>query len=377
MLKKIKAKLQKWHNTINNYITYTYYTIKYPLPLLSKLPKSSHVVFTHNCGGGSELFLHNVMENQHNIIIIRPTKCQSRFITIYEINSDSKQYFILSTRQLFLFLEKISTTDILINSLVGYKDLFILCKKLSTIKKYPITYMLHDYHCICPTINLLSNKMFCQLKCSECQHHINIEKYRFFWKMLLMECKEIKTFSISSKKLLEIAYPNINNTKITVTPHDMSYFIHSNLPIKGKPIKLGIIGNVSCLHKGKEVLDNLFAYMSKSTNIETTIIGTYSDKIPYQNVIQTGKYNTENLVNLCIEHNITVAFMPSICPETFSYVIHELIALNIPTVCLNLGAQAEYIKQYKYGVISPSAEPAKILKCLQQAYALGQINSIS
>jgi glycosyltransferase involved in cell wall biosynthesis len=43
----------------------------------------------------------------------------------------------------------------------------------------------------------------------------------------------------------------------------------------------------------------------------------------------------------------TVFLFPSICPETFSYVVQELMHFGFPIVAFNIGAPAERLKRYK------------------------------
>jgi glycosyltransferase involved in cell wall biosynthesis len=62
-----------------------------------------------------------------------------------------------------------------------------------------------------------------------------------------------------------------------------------------------------------------------------------------------------------------IFLMPSICPETFSYVTQELIDMEVPLVCFDIGAQAEKIKNYHKGlIISYDSTPNEILEQIEQ-----------
>jgi glycosyltransferase involved in cell wall biosynthesis len=65
----------------------------------------------------------------------------------------------------------------------------------------------------------------------------------------------------------------------------------------------------------------------------------------------TGAYKHSQLPELLKEHNITVAAITSVVPETFCYVLQELMMLNYPVVSFNIGAQGERTSQYKYGSV--------------------------
>ena len=51
------------------------------------------------------------------------------------------------------------------------------------------------------------------------------------------------------------------------------------------------------------------------------------------------------------KNNIDIVFIASIIPETFSYTTAETISMGLPVACFNLGAQAEFVKQYSHGLI--------------------------
>jgi hypothetical protein len=53
-------------------------------------------------------------------------------------------------------------------------------------------------------------------------------------------------------------------------------------------------------------------------------------------------------------------FIPSICPETFSYTTQEAINMEINVACFDLGAPAERLKNYSKSLIMNSFEPQYI-----------------
>ncbi len=52
---------------------------------------------------------------------------------------------------------------------------------------------------------------------------------------------------------------------------------------------------------------------------------------------------------------------PSICPETFSYVVHELMDMKLPVASFNFGAPAERLASYSKGLVLSSMDPASVL----------------
>jgi len=131
---------------------------------------------------------------------------------------------------------------------------------------------------------------------------------------------------------------------------------------------LGIVGNIR-FNKGSKILSQLAEEISdKSLDIKIVIIGStdiYTDK---SLINVTGEYNQKNLPQLIVDSGANILFFPSIWPETFSYVVQELMHYNLPIACFNLGAPAERIASYKKGLIIHSMQPKLILNKLVKFY---------
>jgi len=54
---------------------------------------------------------------------------------------------------------------------------------------------------------------------------------------------------------------------------------------------------------------------------------------------------------LVVENDIDLFFISSIWPETFSYTTQEVINMELPIACFNLGAQADRIGAYSKGLV--------------------------
>ena len=78
-------------------------------------------------------------------------------------------------------------------------------------------------------------------------------------------------------------------------------------------------------------------------------------------VTQTGKYQHDQLSKLIESSGANIFFFPSIWPETFSYVVQELITMKLPTASFKLGAPAERLEIYPKGLLIESMNPVDIL----------------
>ena len=69
----------------------------------------------------------------------------------------------------------------------------------------------------------------------------------------------------------------------------------------------------------------------------------------------------DKVSKLVLENEIDVIFIPSIWPETYSYTTQEAIEMEMPVVCLNIGAQAERVSEYNMGRVIDSFDSEIIL----------------
>ncbi|HEX3061720.1 MAG TPA: glycosyltransferase, partial [Usitatibacter sp.] len=79
----------------------------------------------------------------------------------------------------------------------------------------------------------------------------------------------------------------------------------------------------------------------------------------------TGTYERAQLVDLVESHGINMLFFPSVWPETFSYVVAEMMALGLPVVAFDLGAPAERLRGYpKARMCAEATGPAALTQLL-------------
>ena len=64
--------------------------------------------------------------------------------------------------------------------------------------------------------------------------------------------------------------------------------------------------------------------------------------------------------------------MPSVCPETYSYVTDEIMAMDMPIVVFGIGAPAERVARYTRGAvtadITAEAALADIMRLAERAH---------
>jgi glycosyltransferase involved in cell wall biosynthesis len=95
--------------------------------------------------------------------------------------------------------------------------------------------------------------------------------------------------------------------------------------------------------------------------VKIVVIGTIEVTCDPQVVTQTGAYKHDELRGLIEKSGANVFLFPSICPETFSYVVQELVTMLLPVASFNLGAPAERLATYSNGIVMDSMNPSAVL----------------
>jgi glycosyltransferase involved in cell wall biosynthesis len=335
---------------------------------------NSKLVFTHSHGGGTELYIKNILLDNNTIIVRNISYYKKDICYIISYHTNRIYISILGIKK--LLLNKFSA--IYINSLYSYYGYFTIIQYIVKYKEMnkncTIKYFVHDFHAICPSFNLIAKGEYCKLNCNKnkCQFNLfhdmynsTIEAWRYNWNRVFFVCDEIRTFSFSSRAIFLQVYSNIEE-KITIIPHSMNYCTFS--PIVGIgdfPVHVGIIGNCNTISKGSLVIRD---FLNKvDTSIPVTLVGLNEKQvgIKKKNVNYTGIYIQKDLPDIIKKEQISIIFFTSICPETFSYLVSELMILEIPIICFNLGAQAEKIKNYKKGIVLKSKDIDEVIKTIK------------
>lgn len=223
-------------------------------------------------------------------------------------------------------------------------------------------YTVHDFYCLCPSINMLYNmEQYClcidKKDCTQCLKNklgisnniINLWKVR--WENYLEQFDEVLTPSKSTKEILQKEY-----TKLHCKDIEHGINIHqnkSNLTYNGK-MNVAFVG-VMAKHKGAEIVQDLIKIV-KDSDVSFHLFGDseYQGlKKSTNNYIYHGKYKREELPQLLADNNINLVCNLSIWPETYSYTLTETISCGVPVLSYNVGAVAERVEKYGFGWTVP------------------------
>jgi lipopolysaccharide biosynthesis protein/glycosyltransferase involved in cell wall biosynthesis len=244
-------------------------------------------------------------------------------------------------------------------------------------------YMFHDFFSVCPSLNLLDkNYKFCGIPadpkhcdaclknnshlCSSLPKGFTIDGWRAAWKELIINAEKLVFFSESTRRIVERAYP-VKPEQVEIVSHTplIEYAYPIRIPKNGG-MTIAVVGNI-CKHKGGDiVIEVARLLLNDEPTARVVVIGEIEAYPIPSNMLVTGKYVREKLPELLEHYHVTVGLMPSICPETFSYVTQELMALALPLVCFDLGAPAERIGPWEHGLIAPETNAKSALETLQK-----------
>ena len=197
--------------------------------------------------------------------------------------------------------------------------------------------------------------------------NVDVQHWRDIMLCFFGKVDEIRTFCDDSKLRMKRVFPNFG---YTVVPH------HEPIAIKRKPkllfdkMHIGVIGNIT-RYKGKNIVEDFASFLQKHhQDKEMTIIGhiNLSSKTGLSNIKVTGKYKQEQLPDLVEETGVNIILFPSTVPETFSYVMHEIMQMELPVVTLDRGAQKDCAVAYKWGTVVPDTAPETIWQSLLSLY---------
>ncbi len=242
---------------------------------------------------------------------------------------------------------------------------------------------MHDYFPVCPSPVLLdAERRHCGVPsldvcraCLKANHdpyvslagERSIDAWRKRWGALLAMASEIRCFSDASARVVLRAYPGVQ-AKITVVPHEVTGM--RPVRVRRSPsdeLVVGVIGAIG-FHKGSTVVGDLVRAMERDPQrSRVVVIGTLESDCSSARLVQTGSYRHEQLPALVERHGINVGLVPSVWPETFCFVAHEVAAMGLPLVTLDYGAQADLARNYPRGRVSASQDGERLLQTLWDA----------
>jgi len=268
-------------------------------------------------------------------------------------------------------------TSIEVHSLAGFTEPGQVASWLEAATQGDVTVSIHwhDHYFICPTRHLLTaGDSYCGVPdvsvCGQCLpenphcldaplRKMDVAVWREKWGAVMANASEIRVFSDSSGELIRQLWPALGHT-VRCQPHDVSNIHLAPLtPAADSGLSIGVIGRIG-RHKGAAEVAALARQIEREQGgAKITVFGTLEERTSPAVVTETGPFAEGELAALCAAHGINVFWMPSVWPETFSFVLHEMRAMGLPVLAYDVGAQADTLRREGGGRILPLGATAE------------------
>ncbi|MFM7289735.1 MAG: hypothetical protein ACKO6B_00700 [Planctomycetia bacterium] len=343
------------------------------------------VIIDHSMGGGANAFRERVIEEltaagETVVLLTFAVSSLSLLAEIRMAGMPPRAVAIAGLDALRASLRHARLTQVIYNCGVSFPQpqgipafIHSLCR--STGARLSIA--IHDYFLVCPSSYLLDRDgLFCGVpdvdRCRRClpahedgfvtlAGERSIDRWRAAWGDLLRSADEIRCFSESSRRLVSRAYPNIAG-RLQVRPHhvDSLRTVRIGTAMDG-PLVIGVIGSISH-HKGAGIVADLaHAIESQQAAARIVVLGHVDAACPPAVVQAVGEYERRELPDLVERYGIQLALLPSICPETFSFVAHEVLSMGLPLMTLDCGAQADLARSHPLGRVATRTDGPGLL----------------
>lgn len=348
------------------------------------------LIIDHDIGGGANTYRRKLVKdrlalNQPVFVLTAPqsfsaTKSQLTldfFFGEHHQRFESREHS--SLRELF---NVVRLGEIFFNNIVSYQDPLDIVRLILSLKSESdarLVLAVHDFYMMNPSYTLLNaegyypgikevEKSWLNINKNPFAYNPQnetIEEWHTVWGDLLEHADEILCFSDNSRDHLLKVYPECAQRAL-VRPHTLPVdFDRKPRLSNNKYLNIAVVGSIGQSKGGKIVAEISRVLAKEDKHARVTVVGILEGAPSSPNLRVTGPYKTENLPQILEDLEVNVCLLPSIWPETFSYVAEELMALDVPLVCFDLGAPAERVVHYQRGQIASEMSADGALRAIR------------
>jgi GT2 family glycosyltransferase len=253
----------------------------------------------------------------------------------------------------------------------------------------PYDVHLHDYALICPRITLVGrDRRYCGepavATCETCVadlgsvsgEAIGVAALRQRSGRLLAGARHVVAPSEDTAVRLRRHFPA---TKVQMVPHGDDKALAAgtkSVPPHGDRARICVVGAIG-VEKGYDILlAGARDAAERDLPLEFVVVGHTIDDarlLDTGRVFVTGEFRPEEAVDLIRAQDASVAWLPSVWPETWCFALSDVWRAGLHAVAFDLGAQAERIRRSGRGVLLPlGLPPTSINSALLAAAALSR-----
>ena len=220
----------------------------------------------------------------------------------------------------------------------------------------PYIITLTDYWFICPKVNLVNTKgnlctgpeggKVCKVSCPEIAEHIITQRLSVA-RDILFSAKKIVAPSGFIAGMFKKEFEDLD---ITIIRHGINHIKIKQENAKYEKLTFCYAGSFNH-HKGVHILIEAFK-MIKKDNVYLKVFGSgytseYDDKIlnmakKDKRIELCGTFSEEEIGKVL--GSVDIIVIPSLCYESYSFILHEAVSCNIPVIVSKAGGMAEKIK---------------------------------
>ncbi len=347
------------------------------------------LLFDHQLGGGANKFreekIAQILRSGRDVVLVTFDLPRVQYRLELRQSSGKRDEVLENLNALQAKLSQARYSTIHVNNLVSFPDplmMIQLVERLMRQSNSELTLYLHDYLPACPSYTLINaDGKYCGIPSAEtCRICLKTNKsvfpsfvvlkeimpWRDAWDQLFRTATTIVAFSQSTIDIFQRAFTASDwREKIVLQPHvvDISRYPRI-LPQMNKPLKIAVIGNINFV-KGAEIVHDMLALIEqRQLPVSVVVIGTLERHSASPALTVTGPFENSMLPKMLEQHGIGVCWLPSICPETFSYVTEEIITMGLPLVCFDLGAPASRVRRYEMGEVAKEVSAQSALEAI-------------
>ncbi len=147
--------------------------------------------------------------------------------------------------------------------------------------------------------------------------------------------------------------------------------------LPGEPLRVLLLGTIVPAKGSERLLACARDARARRLPLEFHIVGSTDRNAQFarlKNVHVAGAYRDSEVFERLAAARCHLAFLPTVCPESFMYTLSIVMAAGFYTVCYDLGAQADRVRAWGWGKtlpldLEPQAVNDELLAAAQRSAA--------
>jgi glycosyltransferase involved in cell wall biosynthesis len=340
------------------------------------------LLINHRCGGGTEQHVRDMSTELRaegvRVVVVCPSRAG---FLLWEEPDEGKRVSWCrestvepaSIKRLLILLEPVHAH---VHHVMGVP---IELVDLLAEQGIPYDWTIHDYYTICPRVNLINGKRsYCgepdEAGCNQCLARLgddqghpvkkSIESWRDGFGRRLGHARRVFAPSADVRDRIERYFPNLS---VHLRPHPESLPELKSLAAvlaPGEPVRVAVVGTITAVKGSERLLACARDAVARKLPLEFHVIGSTDRDAVFSrigNVRVSGRYRRQEVYERIAAARCQLAFLPSVCPESFMFTLSIVMASGLYTVCFDLGAQASRLRRWGWGrVLRLDTGPAAI-----------------